>query len=70
MAEQDQGELLLTYAELSARLGVITDGARVRAKRSGWPITLGNDGRARVRVRAIELPEQPPKQAQRPVEQN
>lgn len=70
MAEQDQGELLLTYAELSARLGVSTDGARVRAKRSGWPITMGNDGRARVRVRAVELPERPPEQAKRSPEQN
>lgn len=70
MAEQVQGELLLTYAELSARLGVSTDGARVRAKRSGWPITMGNDGRARVRVRAVELPERAPEQAKRSPEQN
>jgi hypothetical protein len=60
VAEQDQGEQLLTYAELGARLGVSADGARTRAKRAGWPVVPGNDGKARVRVRAGELPEQPP----------
>jgi hypothetical protein len=59
MADDDQGELLLTYAELAARLGVSTDGARTRARRQGWLVMNGNDGRARVRVLASNLPEQP-----------
>jgi hypothetical protein len=59
MANSDQGELLLTYAELATRLGVSTDGARTRARRQGWPVTNGNDGKARVRVVTSDLPEQP-----------
>jgi hypothetical protein len=59
MANRDQGELLLTYAELAIRLGVSTDGARTRARRQGWPVITGNDGKARVRVLASDLPEQP-----------
>ena len=69
MAEQEQGELLLTYAELATRLGVSPDGARTRAKRAGWPIIPGNDGRSRVRVRSVELPEQPRSQAEQAPEQ-
>jgi predicted RNase H-like nuclease (RuvC/YqgF family) len=62
MAEQETGELTLTYAELATRLGVSADGARTRAKRAGWPVIAGNDGRARVRVLASNLPERPPEQ--------
>ena len=59
MADDRPSELLLTYPELAARLGVSPDGARTRAKRQGWPVILGNDGRARVRVLASDLPEHP-----------
>ena len=59
MANDRAGELLLTYPELAARLGVGPDGARTRAKRQGWPVVHGNDGRARVRVLASDLPEHP-----------
>jgi hypothetical protein len=62
MAEQETGELSLTYAELAARLRVSADGARTRAKRAGWPVIVGNDGRARVRVLASDLPERPAEQ--------
>src|SRR5262245_13943320 len=63
MDEHEAGELLLTYADLAARLGVSADGARSRAKRAGWPVIAGNDGRARVRVLVSDLPERPPEQA-------
>ncbi len=59
MADDHPSELLLTYPELAARLGVSPDGARTRAKRQGWPVMHGNDGRARVRVLASDLPEHP-----------
>jgi hypothetical protein len=59
MTNGDQGELLLTYAELATRLGVSTDGARTRARRQGWQVMNGNDGKARVRVLASDLPERP-----------
>ena len=62
MAEQETGELSLTYAELAARLGVSADGARTRAKRAGWPVLVGNDGRARVRVLVSDIPERPAEQ--------
>lgn len=65
MADDPPIELLLTYAELGDRLGIGADGARFKARRAGWPVTQGNDGRARVRVRANELPDQPPEQPQR-----
>jgi hypothetical protein len=64
MAERGEAELLLTYAELAARLGISADGARTRAKRAGWPVVIGNDGRAKVRVAAAELPEQAPVKAE------
>jgi hypothetical protein len=53
---------LLTFAELGERLGVSPDGARMRAKREGWPVERGNDSRApaRVRVPVDALPEHPP----------
>lgn len=65
MADDPPIELLLTYIELGDRLGIGADGARFKARRAGWPVTQGNDGKARVRVRAAELPDQPPEQPQR-----
>src|SRR3954447_7353740 len=70
MDEQGQGELVLTYAELATKLGVSPDGARTRAKRAGWPVTPGNDGRSRVRVRAAELPQLPRSHGEQIPEQN
>jgi len=64
MNGQGETELLLTYAELAARLGISADGARTRAKRAGWPVVIGNDGRAKVRVAVAELPEQTPVKAE------
>jgi predicted RNase H-like nuclease (RuvC/YqgF family) len=69
MDEQEQGELVLTYAELATKLGVSPDGARTRAKRAGWPVIPGNDGRSRVRVRVAELPQLPRSQAEQIPEQ-
>ena len=65
MADDPPSELLLTYIELGDRLGIGADGARFKARRAGWPVTQGNDGKARVRVRAAELPEQPQRSADR-----
>jgi hypothetical protein len=64
MAEQGEAEQVLTYAELGERLGISVDGARTRAKRAGWPVVIGNNGKARVRVTVSELPEQPPSKAE------
>ena len=47
--------LSLTYAELAERLGVSVDGARMKAKRAGWPKVKGNDGTMRVTVEDAEL---------------
>jgi hypothetical protein len=54
--------LSLTYAELAERLGVSVDGARMKAKRAGWPKVKGNDGTMRVTVDDGELaaPERSP----------
>jgi hypothetical protein len=58
----------LTYAALGAQLGLSAAAARMRAKRNGWRITIGNDGRALVEIDESELaaartePEQPPEQ--------
>jgi hypothetical protein len=60
MAEQEPAELWLSYPELAERLGISADGARVRAKRAGWPVQTGNDGRAKVRVPVADLPEHGP----------
>lgn len=65
MADDPPSELLLTYIELGERLGISADGARFKARRAGWHVTQGNDGKARVRVRANELPDQPPDHPQR-----
>jgi hypothetical protein len=70
VAEQGEAELVLTYAELGARLGVSVDGARTRAKRAGWPVIIGNDGKARVRIRPSELPEQMTEQMASKAEQD
>ena len=62
--EDRTAELFLTYAELGERLGLAAEGARAKAKRKArageWAITVGNDGRARVRLPARSLPERPP----------
>lgn len=47
--------LSLTYAELAERLGVSVDGARMKAKRAGWPKVKGNDGTMRVTVEEAEI---------------
>ncbi len=54
--------LSLTYAELAERLGISVDGARMKAKRAGWPKVKGNDGTMRVTVDVGELaaPERSP----------
>ncbi len=40
----------LTYREAAERLGMTLDSVRVKARRSKWTITTGNDGRHRVAV--------------------
>jgi hypothetical protein len=45
----------LTYAALGAQLGLSAAAARMRAKRNGWPITTGNDGKALVEIDESEL---------------
>jgi hypothetical protein len=65
MAEPPGDVLLLTYVELGDRLGVAPDTARLRAKRRGWDVQHGNDGKARVRVPSGELPETPPERPRR-----
>lgn len=40
----------LTYEELAERLGIAVDSARIKARRRKWPVSPGNDGRARVTV--------------------
>jgi Asp-tRNA(Asn)/Glu-tRNA(Gln) amidotransferase A subunit family amidase len=59
---EHSGEILLTYAELGERLGLSSDGARMKAKRENWPTERANDRRspARVRVPRVALPEHPP----------
>jgi hypothetical protein len=71
MAEQDGGgTLLMSYAELGRRLGMSPDGARSRARRAGWPVIKGNNGRCRVRVHAAEIADQPQAGTDRHPEQN
>jgi hypothetical protein len=55
-------EILPTYAALGERLGLSSDGARMKAKRENWPTERANDRRspARVRVPRAALPEHPP----------
>ena len=65
MVEPSGDVLLLTYVELGERLGVAPDTARLRAKRRGWEVQHGNDGKARVRVPSGELPETPPERPRR-----
>jgi hypothetical protein len=57
--QHDSEALLLSYADLGRRLGVSPDGARSRARRTGWPVIRDNRGRCRVRVHAVELADQP-----------
>ena len=63
MVEPSGDVLLLTYVELGERLGVAPDTARLRAKRRGWEVQHGNDGKAKaspldppVAVRQVGLP--------------
>jgi hypothetical protein len=65
MVEPSGDVLLLTYVELGTRLGVAPDTARLRAKRRGWEVQHGNDGKARVRVPSGDVPEQPPERPRR-----
>jgi hypothetical protein len=74
MAEHDPGQhsdshLLLTYAELGARLGLSADSARVRARRKTeageWELVRpnGRDGLTRVRLPTADVPDSPPEHA-------
>jgi hypothetical protein len=45
----------LTYQELAARLTLSPAAASLRARRRRWPVTRGNDGKARVNVDEAEL---------------
>src|SRR3954462_7305555 len=65
MVEPSGDETLLTYVELAERLGCAPDTARLRAKRRGWRIEHGNDGKARVRVPSGMLPDVPPERPRR-----
>jgi len=47
--------LALTYRELGGRLGLSADGARALARRRGWTVVRGDNGRAVVRVSESEL---------------
>jgi hypothetical protein len=49
------GLVRLTYQELAARLNLSPAAARMRARRRRWPVTQGNDGKARVAVDEAEL---------------
>jgi len=60
MADDDEvtgptGPLRLTYSELAERLGVSPEAARIRARRRGWPVGIGNDGKAVVTVWLSDL---------------
>lgn len=64
MPERSDEQLLLTYAELGARLGISPDGARMRAKREHWRHERNDpSGPVRVRVPAAVLPEHPPERS-------
>jgi hypothetical protein len=52
--------LRLTYKALGERLGISMPAARIKAKRRGWSIHMGNDGRAYVMVTVGELAEARP----------
>lgn len=52
-------QLRLTYAELGERLGLAAEAARLRARRRRWPVSRGNDGKARVSVSESELAQEP-----------
>src|SRR3954447_20038590 len=70
MTDQHGEALLLSYAELGRKLGVSPDGARSRARRAGWPVIRGNNGRCRVRVHATEIAELPRAGSDHQPEQN
>src|SRR3954471_5148592 len=70
MTDQHGEARLLSYAELGRKLGVSPDGARSRARRAGWPVIRGNNGRCRVRVHAAEIADQARAGRERRPEQN
>lgn len=45
-----QDHVRMSYRDLADRWGIGLDSARHKAKRRGWPVTFGNDGRAWVLV--------------------
>lgn len=47
--------VVMTYQQIAERLGISVDGARMKAKRQGWPKTKGNDGAMRITVDESEL---------------
>ncbi len=49
--------LRLTYVQLAERLGTTPEAARMRARRKGWQVIVGNDGKAAVHVSEAELEE-------------
>jgi hypothetical protein len=56
MTIPETATILLTYAELGARLGISPASAKRRAIRAKWAKHIGNDGRTRVRVPVTALP--------------
>lgn len=69
MAVDPSSEFLLSFTELGEQPGMSADAAERRAKRSKWPVHLGNDGEARARVATAELAERPPERDHRLPEQ-
>src|SRR3954452_4252602 len=55
--EEVNGAVRLSYRELAARLGMSPDAARIKARRRGWRVDIGNDGKATVTVQSDELDE-------------
>jgi hypothetical protein len=55
--EEVNGTVRLSYRELAARLGMSADAARIKARRRGWRVDRGNDGKATVTIQADELAE-------------
>lgn len=53
----EEGSLRLSYSELAERLEMSPDAARIKARRRGWRVDIGNDGKATVMVQASELAE-------------
>jgi hypothetical protein len=51
-AEQQMSDTWLTYAQAGERFGLTSDAMRMRAKRLGWRMQPGNDGRTLILVPA------------------